>query len=139
MNKTEKAWEDNIKERMARGEVLWYKFEGYKFKLADNTYYTPDFGVMLADRELVFEEVKGGFIMDDAKAKWKIAADLYPHRFRLCVAQPKKHGGGWKITEYGSKKDTDDSNTVDTAELGRSSSRKNKVRKNTVKDKDKDE
>ena len=33
--------------RKAAGEVAWYKFEGLKFRLADNTFYTPDFAVLL--------------------------------------------------------------------------------------------
>ena len=39
-------------------------------------------------------EVKG-FWHDDARAKIKIAADLYPFRFLAVMAQSKKAGGGW--------------------------------------------
>lgn len=39
-------------------------------------------------------EVKG-FWRDDARAKIKIAADLYPFRFIAVMKRRKKDGGGW--------------------------------------------
>ena len=59
MNKTEQAYESLLKLRQQAGEVLWYKFEGLKFRLADNTFYTPDFVVMLASGQMEAHEVKG--------------------------------------------------------------------------------
>ena len=35
-----------------------------------------------------------GFWQDDARAKIKIAADLYPVRFVAVRVKPKKEGGG---------------------------------------------
>jgi len=81
------------------GEVAWFKFEGIKRRLADNTFYTPDFFVMLADGALEAHEVKG-YWQDDARAKIKIAADLFPLRFIAARVQAKKDGGGWKIEEF---------------------------------------
>jgi hypothetical protein len=80
MNKTETAYAMNLELRRRAGEVVWFKFEGIKFRLADNTFYTPDFVVMLASGELEAHEVKGHW-QDDARAKIKIAADMYPLRF----------------------------------------------------------
>lgn len=95
MNKTEAAYERELRDAVTMGDVLWYKFEGYKLRLADNTFYTPDFAVMLATGEMEFHEVKG-FWTDDARVKIKVAADRYPHRFIAVSVQPKKAGGGWK-------------------------------------------
>lgn len=100
MNRTETAYADLLQRRLETGEVLWYKFEGIKFRLADNCWYTPDFAVLNKTLEMEFHEVKGAFIMDDGKAKWKIAADLYPFRFLMCIQQKKKDGGGWKVLTY---------------------------------------
>lgn len=80
MNKTESAYSRVLEMRKAAGEVLWYKFEGLKFRLADNTFYTPDFAVMLVGGQIELHEVKG-FWTDDARAKTKIAADMYPFQF----------------------------------------------------------
>ena len=95
MNKTEAAYAATLDARRYAGEVAWFKFEGVKLRLADNTFYTPDFAVMLADGALEMHEVKG-FWQDDARAKIKIAADLYPMRFIAVQAKSKKDGGGWK-------------------------------------------
>ena len=81
------------------GEVLWYRFEGLKLRLADNTFYTPDFAVMLSNGLIELHEVKG-FWQDDARAKIKIAADMYPFRFLAVKVKPKKDGGGWEWEEF---------------------------------------
>jgi len=99
MNKTEQAYAATLDARRTAGEVAWFKFEGMKFRLADNTFYTPDFAVMLADGALEMHEVKG-FWQDDARAKIKIAADMYPMRFVAIQAKAKKDGGGWAIEDF---------------------------------------
>ena len=99
MSQTEAAYARTLELRKVAGEVAWYKFEGLKFRLADNTFYTPDFAVQLADGALEAHEVKG-YWRDDARAKIKIAADMYPLRFIAVQALPKKAGGGWKVEEF---------------------------------------
>jgi len=100
MNKTEQAYAATLEQRRAAGEVVWYKFEGIKLRLADNTFYTPDFAVMLADGALEMHEVKG-YMQDDANVKIKVASDLYPMRFFVIRTRPKKDGGGWQVNEVG--------------------------------------
>lgn len=99
MNKTEAAYAATLDSRRHAGEVAWFKFEGVKLRLADNTFYTPDFAVMLVDGALEMHEVKG-FWQDDARAKIKIAADLYPIRFVAVRVKSKKEGGGWGVEEF---------------------------------------
>lgn len=99
MNKTEAAYAEHLGQRQQAGEIAWFKFEGVKLRLADNTFYSPDFAVMLVNGELEIHEVKG-FWLDDARAKIKIAADMYPFRFVAMRARPKKDGGGWAIEEF---------------------------------------
>ena len=99
MNKTEQAYGSVLETAKYEGRVLWFKFEGLKFRLADNTFYTPDFAVMLADGQLEAHEVKG-FWQDDARAKIKIAADMYPIRFVAVKPKPKKDGGGWETEVF---------------------------------------
>lgn len=60
--------------------VAWYRFEGVKLRLADNTFYTPDFAVMRTDGVMEMHEVKG-FWTDDARVKIKVAAEMYPFKF----------------------------------------------------------
>lgn len=85
--------------RKRAGEIVWYRFEGIKLRLADNTFYTPDFAVMLATGEMELHEVKG-FWTDDARVKTKVAADQYPFRIIGVTVKPKKAGGGWNIEEF---------------------------------------
>jgi hypothetical protein len=99
MNKTESAYAATLDQRRTAGEVVWFKFEGIKLRLGDNTFFTPDFFVMLADGALEAHEVKG-FWQDDARAKIKIAADLYPIRFLAIRAKAKREGGGWSMEEF---------------------------------------
>lgn len=99
MNKTEAAYAAILAQRQHAGEILWHKFEGVKLRLADNTFYSPDFAVMLADGSMELHEVKG-FMMDDANVKIKVAAATYPFRFIVVKARAKKYGGGWEMVEF---------------------------------------
>ncbi|HBD4047996.1 TPA: DUF1064 domain-containing protein [Escherichia coli] len=100
MNKTESAYCQHLELRKRAGEIAWYRFEGIKLRLANNTFYTPDFAVMLATGEMELHEVKGGFWTDDARVKTKVAADQYPFRIIGVTVKPKKAGGGWSIEEF---------------------------------------
>lgn len=99
MNKTEEAYAKYLQVLQHAGKVAWFKFEGVKLRLADSTFYSPDFAVMLTSGEMEMHEVKG-FWQDDARAKIKIAADLYPFRFIAVKVRAKKDGGGWAIEEF---------------------------------------
>lgn len=99
MNKTEQAYADRLEHLRSIGSVAWYKFEGVKLRLADNTFYTPDFAVMLADGQMEMHEVKGHWT-DDARVKIKVAADMYPFQFVALRAKPKRDGGGWEEEHF---------------------------------------
>lgn len=99
MNKTEQAYANHLELRMRAGEIAWYRFEGIKLRLADKTFYTPDFAVMLSAGDLELHEVKG-FWTDDARVKTKVAADQYPIRIIAVTARKASAGGGWNIEEF---------------------------------------
>ncbi|MFQ1017915.1 DUF1064 domain-containing protein [Gilliamella sp. BG7] len=99
MNKTETEYYQHLKTLEQANEIIWFKFEGLKFKLANNTTYTPDFVVMNKDGLIELHEVKG-FWMDDARVKIKVAADMYPFKFLAIKKKAKKLGGGWEIEEF---------------------------------------
>lgn len=94
MNKTEAEYDALLALRQIAGEVLWRRFEGLKLRLADSTFYTPDFAVMAADGVIECHEVKG-FWRDDARVKIKVAAEQYPFRFKAVRKRSKKDGGGF--------------------------------------------
>lgn len=91
MNGTERDYGALLALRQHAGEILWHKFEGLKLRLADATFYTPDFVVMAADGVIECHEVKG-FWQDDARVKIKVAASLYPFRFIAVKRLAKKAG-----------------------------------------------
>jgi len=94
MNKTEAAYRLHLEMLKAAGEIVWYRFEGVKLRLADGCFYSPDFAVMFSTGVLEMHEVKG-FWQDDARVKIKVAAEMYPFRFMAVTPRAKKNGGGW--------------------------------------------
>lgn len=99
MNNTEAAYGAHLELMKRSGTVVWYRFEGIKLRLADNTFYSPDFAVMLSDGTMEIHEVKGHW-QDDAKVKIKVASEMYPFRFIAVKVQVKKNGGGWIIEDF---------------------------------------
>ena len=95
MNKLEASYAEHLGGLMALGDVIWFKFEAIKFRLAPLTYYTPDFIVLTGEEIFEAHEVKG-FWQDDARVKIKVAAELYPIVFKAFKPLPKKRGGGWE-------------------------------------------
>lgn len=93
MNKSEAAYAQHLEDRKRVGNVAWYRFEGVKLRLADKTFLTIDFAVMLKDGTMEMHEVKG-FMQEDANVKIKVAADQYPFRFFVC----RKQKLGWSMT-----------------------------------------
>jgi hypothetical protein len=91
MNQTEAAYAERLR-LDPLVDTFW--FEGIKLRLADKTFYTPDYFVMLKTGELEAHEVKG-FWMDDARVKIKVAAETYPFRF-IAVTYKRKE---WHVEE----------------------------------------
>lgn len=96
MNKTEARYAQYLEARRAAGEVVWYAYEAFKLRLAERTFYTPDFAVLLASGRLECHEVKGGHWEDDARVKIKVAARLFPFRFH--AFQWRK--GEWSMESF---------------------------------------
>ncbi len=99
MNPGEAKYAAHLEARKAAGEILWWKFEGLKFRLADNSFYTPDFNLMLLDGQIECHEIKGLWEAN-ARTKIKIVAELYPFRFVALKVRAKKNGGGWEEEEF---------------------------------------
>ena len=102
MNKTEAAYAERLVLLQRAGEIRSFRFEAIKFRLADRTFYTPDFMVVTAD-EIQFHEIKGYLPEDDANVKIKVVAEMYPEfQFQMVFAEVKR--GELRITkvrEYG--------------------------------------
>ena len=104
MNKTEARYErELLAPAKGRGELLWYAFEAVKLRLADRTFLTVDFAVLTKDGVLELHDVKGALaiVEEDAKVKMKVAAAMFPFRFKMAFPRPRKLGGGWMVREVG--------------------------------------
>lgn len=100
MNKTEAAYAQHLEIQKRAGLIDWYGFEAVKLRLANRTWYTPDFVVCLSITNrlgyLRIVEVKG-FWRDDARVKIKVAAEQFPWA-RFVVVTRK--GDGWKEEQF---------------------------------------
>lgn len=97
MNKLEQRYAEELEQRRHEGRLARWDFEPCKLRLADRTYYTPDFRVVLVDGTLEFHEVKGTWCgQEHNRVKLKVAAELHPYDFVCVMPRPRKDGGGWK-------------------------------------------
>lgn len=94
MNRLETKYAQKLEAMKFNGEVLWWAYEGIKLRLADKTFYTPDFFVLMSSGELTCHETKG-FWEDDARVKIKVAAEKFP--FKFYAIMHKK--GAWGVEE----------------------------------------
>lgn len=92
MNKTESRFADQLEISKRAGDILDWRFEPLKFKIADKTYYTPDF--MIIHRNYIeFVEIKG-FLRDDAAVKFKAVMAMFPW-FKWRMLRWKNKTDGW--------------------------------------------
>lgn len=94
MNKTEAAYELELRARKMAGEVRWYGFECVKLRLADGAWYCPDFLVELADGSIEAHETKG-HMREAAAVRLKVARELHPWLTVVIVKAQSQRGGGF--------------------------------------------
>lgn len=98
MNGTETAYAQRLEALKHDGTIIDWKFHVLRVRLADNTYYEPDFIVMTAERELQIHECKGSFTTDKGQIKVKLCAEVLPW-FRVFKCSKQKDGS-WVIQEF---------------------------------------
>ncbi len=84
MNKIEEqyAWDLEIQKR--EGKILDWNFEQVKLQLTKKqpgtvaVLFIPDFFIVLPDGSVRIDELKGGFVREDADLKFKLATELFP-------------------------------------------------------------
>lgn len=96
MNKLETKYAAELEWQRRDGQIFWYAYESVKFKLADKTFYTPDFMVMKWSGDIELHEVKG-FWEEDARIKIKCAADKFPFMFSAF----RLVKGTWQREDFG--------------------------------------
>jgi hypothetical protein len=81
MNGLERRYASYLDGLVQIGDVLGYWFDAVKLRLAEKTFYSPDFMVLTGAFEIEMHEVKGNYWEDDARVKIKVAADKFPFKF----------------------------------------------------------
>jgi len=93
MNKTESLYTIELDWQKREGKIERWAFQALKFRLADRTWFTPDFIVWLEGGRLRIVEIKGGYVREDSAVKFKVARDLYPEFEWVCLQRTK---AGWR-------------------------------------------
>lgn len=104
LNKTETKFSHRLEAMKRAGDIVDWRFEALKFRLADMTTYTPDFLVIGTDGSITLIDTKAYWkkagkvgITEDANVKVKVVADLYPwFAFQTAWEQ----GGLWQFKTY---------------------------------------
>jgi hypothetical protein len=96
-SKMERDYAALLDARKRHGIIAAWRYEAVGFRLANNTFYYPDFMVILSDGIIEFHETKGFDRQGKGKAKWKIAAGMYPEFVWKFITLEK---GQWKVMKY---------------------------------------
>ena len=111
MTRTEQLYAIRLEALRLTGEIVAWSYETRRFRLAYRTWYTPDFEVVSLE-DIQYHEVKAGrrrappgrpgaslaLWEDDARVKWKQAAELFPH-FRWMAASLEGTPQRWQLEE----------------------------------------
>jgi len=100
MNKTERNYAGYLEKLKLNGDIIDWAHEPFNLRLADRTFYKPDFIVITSDRTIEIHEVKGHW-QDDALVKIKVAAENHPWFTFRAVFHEK---GFWKYRDFKSQK-----------------------------------
>lgn len=102
MNRTEAEYGLLLEALLRAGDIEWYGFEAFNLKLADKTYFKPDF-VVKRNGLTEFHEVKAkrrgsavGHFEDDARVKIKVAAAKFPYKFVAVIRGDRD----WETEEW---------------------------------------
>lgn len=97
-NRSDMAYAEYLEALRTAGMIREWHYQKLTLVLGADCRYTPDFFVVRVTGECELHEVKG-FWRDDAKAKARVCASMFP--FRVLVAQMGKKAdkGKWIISE----------------------------------------
>lgn len=94
MNGLETEFAQLLKYRKKAGEIVWYAYEPFRIRLADGTFYRPDFVAVDADGRTAIYECKGQ-MREAARVRLNVAVEKLPYPFFLV----RKSKGELKVTQ----------------------------------------
>lgn len=98
MNKMEARYAAFLELQRRNNLLAAWWYESMKFRLADRTWYTPDFMVQRNDGLMEIHETKG-FMEEDANVKIKVQSELY---WLFPVFLVREVRGNFTLTPIGS-------------------------------------
>lgn len=93
MNQWETAFSESLEARKQSGELIWWAFEPFRIKLANDCWYRPDFVTVDKHGRTEVFEVKG-HMREAARVRLKVAIEKLPYPFYLV----RKDKGRLKVT-----------------------------------------
>lgn len=98
MNRSEERYaEESLEPRRRAGEILTWQYQPVRLRLARESIFTPDFGLLRSDGVYTLQDFKG-FQEIAALVRIKVAASLYWWwAFELVSKRTKKAGGGYEV------------------------------------------
>lgn len=94
MNKTEAEFAQQLEFKRLAGEITWWAFEPFRIRLADGTFYRPDFATVDRQGRTEMYEVKG-HMREAARVRLKVAVEKLPYQFYIV----RKHKGELRIAK----------------------------------------
>lgn len=82
-SKTEARFSHVLEDLVDEGRFRRWTYNDRKYRLADKTWYKPDFTIELFDYRNVLVEVKGGYVTDRDKLRIKLLAEMVSEPFFL--------------------------------------------------------
>lgn len=102
MNKLEEKYSAHLELQRQAGKIVFWRYEAVKFRLADRTWYNPDFYVMRPDGTIEIHETKG-YWEDDARCKIKVTAAQFPEFWFVAIQWDSK-AKDWKYERFRAEK-----------------------------------
>jgi len=96
MNRTEERYAAHLDLLKKNGKIAKWWFGEHKVRLANKTWYQPDFLIKDPEGYWEWHEVKGGYWEDDAAVKTKVTSDLY---WDIPVKVVREIKGGWSTKD----------------------------------------
>lgn len=109
MNSLEKRFALELDALLVAGKIARWDFEPERFRLADDTFYCPDFRILSHDGAVEFFEVKG-FWDSATRVRFTVAAEQHPYCFvsalrpskkKLALVKDRKVFAGWAFEVRG--------------------------------------
>lgn len=93
MNKSEAQFAQKLEFQKVAGDIVWWGFEPIRIRLANGTFYRPDFVTVDKNGRTAIYEVKG-YMREAARVRLKVAVEKLPYPFFLV----RKHKGELRVT-----------------------------------------